>query len=218
MWFYLGLTGNIACGKSTAAKMFEELGCYTIDADNISRIVMSSGEEAYNKIIEKFGKEILQEDSEIDRKKLGLIIFNDSVKKKELEEIVHPAIFNYEKKLISEIKSKKNSGIIITQAALTVETGSYERFDALIFVYTDEDIQLKRLIKREGITEEYAKKMIHSQMPQDKKSEFAQFIIDNRSDLKNLEYEVKRVYNSLMLFHYAGRQLRKEDFKNIFRS
>lgn len=199
----IGLTGGIACGKSKVADIFSELGYYTIDSDLISRKVMEKGEAAYIKIVEYFGKDILDENENIIRKKLGSIVFTDKDKLKVLEEIVHPAIFNYEKKLRSEIFGKNDKAVIITHAAKMIESKSYTHYDALIVVTADKDIQLSRLIKRDNITIEQAQNILNNQLSNEERLKYAQFVIDNSSDIDNLYIEVKRVHNLITQINYG---------------
>lgn len=199
----IGLTGGIACGKSKVADIFSELGYYTIDSDLISRKVVEKGEAAYIKIVEYFGKDILDENENIIRKRLGSIVFTDKDKLKVLEEIVHPAIFNYEKKLRSEIFGKNDKAVIITHAAKMIESKSYTHYDALIVVTADKDIQLSRLIKRDNITIEQAQNILNNQLSNEERLKYAQFIIDNSSDIDNLYIEVKRVYNLISQINYG---------------
>lgn len=199
----IGLTGGIACGKSKVADIFSELGYYTIDSDLISRKVMEKGEAAYIKIVEYFGKDILDENENIIRKRLGSIVFTDKDKLKVLEEIVHPAIFNYEKKLRSEIFGKNDKAVIITHAAKMIESKSYTHYDALIVVTADKDIQLSRLIKRDNITIEQAQNILNNQLSNEERLKYTQFIIDNSSDIDNLYIEVKRVYNLITQINYG---------------
>ena len=198
-----GLTGGIACGKSKVADIFHELGFYTIDSDEVSRKVMEKGEIAYLKIVGYFGSDILDSNGEIIRKKLGSIVFTDKAKLKVLEEIVHPAIFDYEKKLRSQIYGKDDKAVIITHAAKMIESGSFSNYDALIVVTAGRDIQLERLIKRDNITYEQAKNILDNQLSNEERLKFAQFIIDNSSDLDNLYIEVKRVYNLINQINYG---------------
>jgi dephospho-CoA kinase len=204
---YLGLTGNIAGGKTTVAKMFEKLGCYTIDTDIISRTVMSKdGGLAYAPVVEAFGTEILDADGNIDRKVLRNIIFSDPTARKKLERITHPAILKTESKLVGEIKGKDDKAIILTQAALCVETGAYTRFDGLVVVYCEPEEQLRRVMKRDNISREDAEKIIAAQMPIDEKVKYADFIINNSTTLDETEKDVKRVYNLITLMKQAMRQ------------
>ncbi|MCA1927834.1 MAG: dephospho-CoA kinase [Calditerrivibrio sp.] len=199
---YLGLTGGIATGKSTIAKFFEELGCYTIDADNISRIVMAKGGSAYKDIIENF-PDVLDDNGEINRGKLKKIVFNDQNKRLLLESIVHPKILEYEKKLVGEIKGKDDRGIIITQAALIIEKGTYNRFDGIILVYLDKDTQIKRVVQRDNISEDEAKRIIDAQMSYEEKLKYANFVIDNSKDLIYTQNEVKRVFELIKKINYG---------------
>ena len=199
----IGLTGGIACGKNKVADIFHELGFYTIDSDVISRKVMEKGESAYIKIVEYFGFDILDENENIIRKKLGSIVFTNKEKLKVLEEIVHPAIFDYEKKLRSQIYGKDNKAVIITHAAKMIESGSFSNYDALIVVTAEKNIQLERLIKRDNITYEQAQNILNNQLSNEERLKFADFIIDNSSDIVNLYKEVKRIYNLINQINYG---------------
>ena len=198
----IGLTGGIACGKNKVADIFHELGFYTIDSDVISRKVMEKGESAYIKIVEYFGFDILDENENIIRKKLGSIVFTDKAKLKVLEEIVHPAIFDYEKKLRSQIYGKDDKAVIITHAAKMIESGSFSNYDALIVVTAKKNIQLE-LIKRDNITYEQAQNILNNQLSNEERLKFADFIIDNSSDIVNLYKEVKRIYNLINQINYG---------------
>ena len=199
----IGLTGGIACGKNKVADIFHELGFYTIDSDVISRKVMEKGEIAYLKIVDYFGSDILDSNGEIIRKKLSSIVFSDKDKLKVLEEIVHPAIFDYEKKLRSQIYGKDDKAVIITHAAKMIESGSFSNYDALIVVTAEKNIQLERLIKRDNITYEQAQNILNNQLSNEERLKFADFIIDNSSNLDNLYIEVKRVYNLITQLNYG---------------
>ncbi len=199
----IALTGGIACGKNKVADIFHELGFYTIDSDVISRKVMEKGESAYIKIVEYFGFDIIDENENIIRKKLGSIVFTNKEKLKVLEEIVHPAIFDYEKKLRSQIYGKDDKAVIITHAAKMIESGSFTHYDALIVVTAEKNIQLERLIKRDNITYEQAQNILNNQLSNEERLKFADFIIDNSSDIVNLYKEVKRIYNLINQINYG---------------
>jgi len=203
---YLGLTGNIAGGKSTAAKMFERLGCYTIDTDILSRRVMAKEGLAYPSVVDFFGVDVLDKEGNIDRAVLRKVVFNDDSARKKLEEIVHPAILKTESRLVGEIKGKDDKAIILTQAALCVETGAYTRFDGLIVVYCEPEEQLKRLMLRDNISKEDAEKIIRTQMPIDEKVKYADFIVNNSGTPEETEKDVKRVYDLIVLMKSAMRQ------------
>ena len=200
---YLGLTGNIASGKSTAAKFFAELGCYCLDTDEISRMVMQSGQKAYEGVLNLFGEGILSEDGTLNRKALRSMVFANPSLRKQLEDIVQPAIRDYEKAEVGRIKGSDDKAVIITQAAVAVEAGTHGRFDRMIVVYVEPEVQLKRLMERDDISEEDAVRIINSQMPIAEKVKYAHFIIDNSSDLNNLKKEVKRVWELIQLMKYG---------------
>ena len=203
---YLGLTGNIAGGKTTVAKMFERLGCYTIDTDILSRRVMAQGGAAYPVVVDTFGVDIVDSEGNIDRSALRKIVFNDDAARKRLEEIVHPAILKTESRLVGEIKGKDDKAIILTQAALCVETGAYTRFDGLIVVYCEPEEQLRRLMSRDNISREEAEKIIRTQMPIDEKLKYADFVINNSGTPEETEKDVKRVFDLITLMKQAMRQ------------
>jgi dephospho-CoA kinase len=200
---YLGLTGNIASGKSAAAKIFEELGCYTIDADSISRIVMQPGGAAYDGVVELFGSDVVTSDSSLDRGKIRKLVFDNPEMRKKLEAVVHPAIAEYERREVGRIKGSDDKAIIITQAAVTIEAGTYKRFDRMIVVYTDPETQLARVMQRDGISEEDAKKIIAAQMPIEEKLKYADYVIDNSGDMDSLRKEVERVCDLIKLTKYG---------------
>jgi len=200
---YIGLTGNIASGKSTASKFFAELGCYCIDADDISRIVMQPGQKAYDEVVKLFTEGILSEDKTINRKALRSMVFANPSLRKQLEAIVQPAIRDYEKKEVGRIKGEDDKAIIITQAAVAVEAGTSERFDRLIVVYVEPEVQLQRVMKRDDIDEEQAVQIINSQMPIGEKVKHAHFVIDNSGDIDQLKDEVTRVFELVKLIKYG---------------
>jgi dephospho-CoA kinase len=200
---YLGLTGNIASGKSTAAQFFEELGCYSIDADAISRIVMQPDGTAYKGVVDLLGEGVLSDDKTLDRTAIRKVVFEKSEMRKKLEAIVQPAILDYERKEIGRIKGRDDKAIIITQAAVTVEAGTHDRFDKLIVVYTDPEVQLKRVMERDNIDEASAEKIISAQMSIDEKLKYAHYVIDNSAGLKELKAEVERVYELIKLTKYG---------------
>lgn len=210
---YLGLTGNIASGKSTIAALFEKHGCYTIDADNISRIVMAPDGSAYPAIVEAFSHHILDDQQQINRAALKDIVFQDESKRKLLESIVHPAIHDYERKWVGSIKGKDDKAIIITHAALIIEKDSYKRFDSIIVINVNEQIQRSRLLKRDGMNPKLAEKIMNSQMPINEKLKYANFIIDNNGSIDDLAHEVERVMELLRTYQHTYRQIKKD--KNL---
>jgi len=133
----VGLTGGIGCGKSHILREFHKLGVYTIDADEIAHEVILPDQSAFEQILETFGPEILASDRTIDRKKLGEKVFSDEKAREKLNRIVHPLVLEEEARRIAEFEERENpkSPIIMVDAALMVETGSYRKFDSVVVVY-----------------------------------------------------------------------------------
>ena len=190
----IGLTGSIGTGKSTVAKIFQELGAYVIDADKIVHELLKR-EDVKEKIREAFG-DVFDERGEIDRKKLASIVFNNPEKKKALEGILHPLVFQELQKFFEEVEKKDPNAIAIAEVPLMIETGSYKNYDKIIVVYAPEELQLKRLLEK-GMSKEEAIKRIKSQMPIEEKVKYADIVIENTSTLEDLRKKVKEVYKKL---------------------
>ena len=198
MMLRVGLTGGIASGKSVVSKKLLDLGAYVIDADTISRVVMRPETACWKKIIAAFGKGILQGDSSIDRKKLASIVYDDPTKRNILNRIVHPAIKQDIEDELVKISKKSPDALVIIEAALLVETGAYKEHDKLIVVYAPVEVQIERLIKRDGISREEARKRIDAQWPIDKKIEVADYLIRNDGSLGMLYKDTTKVFSSLL--------------------
>lgn len=189
----IGLTGGIATGKSTVTKILKELGYIVIDADKIARDVVDKGKPAYLDIIKEFGKDILNENNQIDRKKLGEIIFKDAEKRGKLNQIVHPRVIQ---EMIDKIKqfSKENKIIFLDIPLLIEEKNILERqglkFDEIWVVYANKENQLNRLIKRDKLNIDSALKRISAQMPMTEKLKFADVIIDNNDGITELRDKI----------------------------
>lgn len=184
MAFTIGLTGGIATGKSTVSNMLTQLDIPVIDADVIAREVVEPGREAYKKIVDVFGEQILQSDFSINRKALGEVIFADEQKRHTLNRIIHPAIrremLDQHSRLI-ELGEKT----IVLDIPLLFESKLTHLVDKVIVVFVSEHVQLKRLTKRDGIKEIEAQKRINSQMPIEEKIKFADEIIDNNDSIES---------------------------------
>ncbi len=199
----IGMTGGIGSGKNQVADIFNQLGFYTIDSDISSRKVMEKGEAAYEKIVSFFGSDILDENDNILRKKLGDIVFSDKAKLKTLENIVHPAIYEYERKERSKIYGRDDKAVVITHAALIIESGSIDKYDALIVISCPDELQVERVMQRDNFSEEKARNIVAHQMPNEERLKYADFIIDNSSTLDDLYNEVKRVHNLITQINYG---------------
>lgn len=187
----IGLTGNIGCGKSSLSYILKQNSLDIIDADIISREIMND-KELLTEVFNVFGDNIKGIDGSLDRKKLGSIVFNDDNKLISLNNITHPAIKKEIKRRIKDIESS-NRNIVVVDAALLIEGEFLDLVDKLIVVTCDEKIQINRIIKRDNTTREEALKRINSQMSQDEKIKFGDYIIDNSGDLESLNYKASKL-------------------------
>jgi dephospho-CoA kinase len=193
----VGLTGSIAVGKSFVCDVFRELGCHILDADITAREVVEPGTEGFRRIVEEFGDQILQPDGSLSRQKIGAIVFTDESKRLLLNSIVHPLVLETQDRWIEEIAKSHPDGIAIVDAALMIESGGYRRFDQLIVVWCEPDIQLKRLMLRDALSETEAKKRIAAQMPQNEKKRFADQLIDTSKGFESTRCQVIDVFEKL---------------------
>ncbi len=194
----LGLTGNIASGKSTVARMLEGMGARIIDADLIAREVVEPEKPAWVDIVKKFGPGILGPDGSIDRRRLGEIVFGDESKRRLLMDITHPRIKETVRERLAEFK-EENAPVVVVEAALIVEKGGLREFiDGLIVVTADEESQIERLVKRSGHTREEALARIGSQMPAGEKALHADYLIDNSGTKEETEAEVKKLWEEII--------------------
>jgi len=193
----VGLTGGIASGKSTIADMFKREGAYIIDIDMISRDVVKPGKPAWQDVVHIFGKEVLNEDQTLNRKKVGDIVFSDAEKRKKLEEIIHPKITAETLMKINEIAKKDNQAIVIIDIPLLIETDKQDTVNKVVLVYTSPQGQIERLVKRDGLSLEDAHKRLASQMPIENKKKYAHYIINNEEPLKEIQKRVKEIFREL---------------------
>jgi dephospho-CoA kinase len=193
----VGLTGSIAVGKSYVCSVFRELGAFVIDADQIARDVVARGTPGLRSIVEEFGEEVIARDGSLDRKKLAEIVFNDEEKRLRLNAIVHPLVINEQDRILSEIEATDRSAIVIVEAALMIESGGFRRFDRLIVVWCRPEIQIQRLMSRDGLTRDEAEKRIAAQMPQSEKMRYADFLIDTSEGFESTRKQCEDVYAEL---------------------
>lgn len=195
----VGLTGGIVSGKSTVARMFRQLGADIIDADNIARAIVQPGEKAWKNIVHYFGKEILKDNQEINRKELARIVFADKEKLEKLNKITHPEIVAIIKNKIEEMRSKDSSDgtICIIEVPLLFEANLEGMMDKIIVVYLNREEQIKRLLIRNNLTQEEAINRIDSQIPMEKKLKKADYVIDNGASLGHTRIQVKQIWQEL---------------------
>ncbi|MFS0887623.1 dephospho-CoA kinase [Peribacillus frigoritolerans] len=186
----IGITGGIASGKSTVSLYLQELGFTIVDADMASRAVVEPGEEAYHQVVKAFGEDILLTDGNIDRVKLGSIIFNDQEKRLLLNGIVHPAVRNW-MRLKTEAALSSGEETVFMDIPLLFESKLTFMVDKTLLIYVDEQVQLKRLMNRNGLSETEALARINSQMPLADKKALADAVIDNNGDINETKRQVK---------------------------
>jgi len=193
----VGLTGGIASGKSLVAETFSQLGAVVIDADKISHRLIEPGKIGYQKVIDCFGREVLNEDCTINRTKLARIVFADAGARKKLEGILHPQIIEQVKEEIAEIKSSRANSLVIVDGALLIETGSQSLVDKLIVVTENPEVQVERLMKRDGLTRDEAEARISAQLPLKEKVKFADYVIDNEGKRERTRSQTQEVWRRL---------------------
>jgi dephospho-CoA kinase len=193
----VGLTGSIAVGKSFVLGVLAELGCHVIDADEIARAVVEPGTEGLKSVCDAFGEAVLNHDGTLNRSKLGTIVFANEAERTKLNSLLHPLIIAAQDDRIREFEQHDPRGIVIIDAALVIESGGYRRLDKLIVVHCRPEIQLQRLISRDGLSREAAEQRINSQMPQEQKRKYADFLIDTSGDFDSTRAQVEVVYRQL---------------------
>jgi dephospho-CoA kinase len=174
----IGLTGGIATGKSSVAHFFSKRGVPVIDADQLARDAVLPGTPALEQIISLFGREVVTHDGTLDRKCLGAKIFSDTDKRRQLENILHPEIRKQAEKRIAQAAAAGHKRLVY-MAPLLIEAGATDRVDTVWVVTVRPEIQLERLMLRDGINREQAERMIGSQMPLSEKERYGSVIIDN---------------------------------------
>jgi len=194
----VGLTGSIGVGKSFVAGVLAELGCHVLDADLTAREVVEPRSVALEKVVAEFGPEVLQPDGSLDRTKLGQLVFNDAERRAMLNSILHPYIIARQDELVREWEALDPDGIAVVDAALMIESGGYKRFDKMIVVHCRPEVQLQRLMSRNGLSREEAEKRISAQMSQDEKKKFADYLIDTSEGFDDTRRQAEKVYGSLL--------------------
>jgi len=192
-----GLTGGIATGKSTVARFLAECGAQIIDADLIAHAVVRKGLPAWQRIVEHFGERILRPDGEINRERLGDIVFADKDAKEVLNGIVHPEVFGEMGRQLSLIERDRPEALAIMDVPLLIEAGMERAFSEVILVYVPPEIQLRRLMERDGLAEAAARARIDAQMPIEEKRRHASIVIDNSASLDATRASTFRVFHRL---------------------
>jgi dephospho-CoA kinase len=196
----VGLTGGVACGKSTVAKMFADLGAKIIDADTIAHELYRPGHEVLRELVKHFGPEILKPDGELDRPKLATLVF-DGGRVEELNKIVHPAVIRQQEQWMRALGEKDPNAVAIVEAALILEAGAKDRFDRIMVVTCKPGQKTTRFSQRTGMSADAARADVErrnkAQMPDEEKARRADFVIDNSGPVEETRHQVERIYSEL---------------------
>ncbi len=195
----VGLTGSIGVGKSFVTSVFEELGCHVLDADQTAREVVMPDTPGLKAITQEFGEEILNPDGTLNRKQLGALVFADESRRQRLNFILHPFIIARQDEIMRGWEAEDPNGIGIIDAALMIESGGYKRFDKLIVVHCRPEVQLERLMLRDNLSRDEALRRINSQMPQEEKQKFADYLIDTSDGFELTRTQIISVHQKLIL-------------------
>ncbi len=193
----VGLTGGIATGKSTVARIFVTLGATILDADEIAHRLVEKGAPAYEPVARAFGEEILNPDRSINRSRLGRIIFSDPGRRAALETILHPLIRKEEANLVELLADTGQGRIAVSNAALLIETGFYRDYHRVVVVHCAPEVQLDRIIKRDGLAEDEARSRIAAQMDTKEKLKVAHYAIDTTPGHAATETRARAVFRHL---------------------
>jgi dephospho-CoA kinase len=199
----IGLTGGIASGKSLVAGMFTELGAHTVDADELAHDLMRPGEPAYQKIVEKFGKEILNPDGTVNRARLAEQAFDKRRPRiYELNGILHPGVIQKQEQWMEDIRRREPDAIVILEAALLLEAGIRKRFDRIIVVTCTPQQRIARWARKLGGDLESARvevtRRMMAQAPEEAKIQAADFVIDNSGTEEETKRQVRTIYEGLL--------------------
>ncbi|MEK6639622.1 MAG: dephospho-CoA kinase [Nitrospirota bacterium] len=194
----VGLTGGVATGKSTVAKMFKQCGAIVIDADELAHEVVKPGKPAWREIVNTFGKTVLNADRTLNRQALGVIVFRHTAKRRRLERIIHPRVAREQTRLTKQAARKDPHAVVIYDVPLLFEAGIDKRVDRTIVVTADRKTQIARLKKRNGLSRTEAIRRIRSQMPLSKKIHLADIVIDGTRPPRQAMQSIRRIYFDLL--------------------
>ncbi|GKS57498.1 dephospho-CoA kinase [Nitrospira sp.] len=193
----VGLTGGVATGKTTAARMFQACGAYVIDADLLARRVVEPGKPAWREVVKVFGRRILHPDGTLNRAALGDLVFGHPRKLRRLGRIIHPRVAREQARLAREIARQTPRAVVIYDAPVLIEAGAHTRMDKIIVVTADQKTQIARLLDRNGLSRAEALRRIRSQMPLSRKRALADYVLDGACRRRALRFRVRSIFSDL---------------------
>jgi dephospho-CoA kinase len=199
----VGFTGSIAVGKSFVCSVLRESGIPVLDADQTAREVVAAGTDGLSELVSRFGVDVLTANGELDRKKMASVVFDDPERLSLLNSIVHPRVFAKQNDWIREQDASGRHDIAVIDAALMIESGAYKRFDKIVVVWCEPDIQLRRLMLRDNLSGEEALKRVAAQMSQDDKKRYADHLINTSNGLDDTH---RRTLDVIELLRYQAPQ------------
>ena len=195
----IGITGGIACGKTTVSELLAEKGAIPINADEIGHQLLKAGSPVISELVDAFGQEILEESGDVSRKKLGAIVFNDKSARERLNTILHPLIIQRSRTLARQLVMENPSCVVLLDAPLLIEAGAYNSVDLIVVVTTSPETQLQRILERSQVqnrplSETEAQARIDAQMPVAEKVKYADVVIENEGALDELNKQVDALW------------------------
>ena len=190
----VGLTGGIASGKSSVSSRLAELGAVVIDADALAREVVAKGTPGLDQVVEEFGSELLGPDGELDRPAMGRLVFGDDDARRRLEAIVHPLVFE---RIVALEEAAAEDAVVVHDIPLLAESGRADTFDAVLVVHAPPDLQVERMVRDRGWSEDEARSRIRAQADPEERLALASHVIENTGSREELHSRVDEVYAEL---------------------
>ncbi len=191
------LTGGIASGKSTVLAMFREFGAYVLDADVIARQVVEPHQPAWHEIIKVFGREIIHKNGTLDRKQLGALIFCSPEKRQLLERIIHPRVIAEIDRQEAALRRMLPDAVVVVDVPLLIEANMHSEYRTIVVVYVPEDIQMQRLMLRDGLSVKDARQRLAAQMPLTEKQNYATHVIDNTGTMSKTREQAEKIFHAI---------------------
>ena len=193
----VGVTGGIACGKSTVSRLLSEKGAIPINSDEIGHQLLKRGSPVMGALLEAFGPDILDESGDVSRQKLGAIVFNDRAARERLNAIMHPPIVEQSRSEANRLVAENEDCVVLIDAPLLIEANSQDTVDVIVVVTASTQIQLQRLLDNRSLSPPEAHARIDSQMPLSEKVKYADFLVENDGTLEELEQKVDGLWHEI---------------------